>query len=164
MAFRLAVALLLFTFAALPAAQKRPDFTGTWVEDASRRMIVPVEKTTSKGALEMEEPPQVITQTAERITIAVTFMGNTTRIVHDFDGRENKNRQGAQIHTTRTRWDGDKLVTEGTNFQTTSAGEESWKRREVRWMTAKGEMGLEVTQIDEDGKSRTVTQVFRRER
>lgn len=161
----LAVRVLLALAVAAPvAAQKRPDFSGTWVEDVSQRKISPAERSpaTSKGAMAMEDPPQVITQTVDSITVAQTFMGQTSRITHTLNGRENKNRQGAQVHTTRTRWEGNKLVTEGTNHQVTSAGEESWKRREVRSLTPRGEMVVETTQVDEDGKSRAVTQVFTR--
>ena len=159
----IARALLAVVIVAAPvAAQKHPDFTGTWVEDVAQRKVVPADPPVVKSPVQMEDPPQVITQSAQTITIAQTFMGDTTRITYDLDGRENKTRQGAQVRTTRTRWDGNRLITEGTNFQTTSAGEESWQRREVRWLTPKGEMALEVTQIDEDGKSRAVLQVFRK--
>ena len=163
---RLAVTslLALLVLTDFVAAQKRPDFTGTWVEDAAQRKVSPPDPAVAnvKGALAMQDPPEVITQTAERITVAQTFMGQTNRITYELDGRENKNRRGAQILTTRTRWDGNRLVTEGTIHQVTSAGEESWKLREVRSMSAKGEMVLDVTHVDEDRKSRTVTQVLKK--
>ncbi len=108
-------------------------------------------------------PPLTITQTPERLTIERTRFEQTTKFVHDFDGRENKNHTGAQIHTTRTRWEGARLVTEGSIYQVTSQGEESWKLKEVRWLTAKGELAAEVTQIDEDGKAGTVLRVFKKQ-
>ena len=107
------------------------------------------------------EEPLKITQTADQLTIEERFMDQVTRFVYHFDGRENRNRTGAQIHTTRSRWEGGKFVTEGTIYQVTSQGEESWKLREVRWLSPKGEMVVERTQLDEDGKPRTVTLVFR---
>jgi hypothetical protein len=158
------LALFALAFSVAPAAaQKRPDFTGTWIEDPAQRKM-PAEERQSPGgaALAGGMPPLKITQTADRLTIEERFMSQVTQFVYDFDGRENKNRTGAQIHTTRSRWDGAKFVIEGTIFQVTSQGEDSWKLREVRWMTPKGEMAVERTQVDEDGKARTVTLVFKK--
>ncbi|HVL67458.1 MAG TPA: hypothetical protein VM364_09370 [Vicinamibacterales bacterium] len=158
-------ALLLFTVVLAPvAAQKRPDFSGAWVEDESQRKSPYATAPAGPGALAAPKSSTdglSITQTADRITIARTFMSITTRMTYTFDGRENVNHTGAQTHTTRTRWDGGRLVTEGSVYQVTSQGESSWKIREVRWMTAKGEMAVEHTVIDEDGE-RTVFRVFRR--
>ncbi len=160
----LLLALLALAFSASPAlAQQRPDFTGTWTEDPSQRKLPVEERAPSGGgAIAGEMPPLKITQTADRLTIEERFMSQVTQFVYDFDGRENKNRTGAQIHTTRSRWDGAKFVIEGTIFQVTSQGEESWKLRDVRWMTPKGEMAVERTQVDEDGKKRRVSLVFRK--
>ena len=161
------VALGLLTLAVVPtpaAAQKHPNFSGTWVEDESQRKS-PFDKPSANSgvkAIAGPPPPLTVTQTAERLTIERTRGEQTTRFVHDFDGRENKNYTGAQVHTTRTRWEGNKLVTEGSIYQVTSQGEDSWKLKEVRWLTAKGELALEVTQVDEDGKSATVLRVFRK--
>ena len=161
----IALALLALTLTAAPAtAQKRPDFSGTWVEDESQRKS-PYDKKSGDGrvlAIGGPPPPLTITQTPERLTIERTRFEQTTRFVHDFDGRENKNRTGAQIHTTRTRWEGSKLVTEGSVFQVTSDGETSWKLKEVRWLTPKGELSVEVTQVDEDNQTGTVLRVFKK--
>ena len=158
--------LLLAVFAlvvgtAPAAAQKRPDFTGTWNEDPAQRRVPVEERAPSGGAALAGGMPAVnITQTSDQLTNEERFMSQVTQFVYHFDGRENKNRTGAQIHTTRSRWDGAQFVIEGTIFQVTSQGEDSWKLREVRWMTPKGEMAVERTQIDEDGKERTVRLVF----
>ena len=150
---------------ALHAVQKHPDLSGTWVEDESQRKS-PYDKPSANpgGVKAMTGPPAplTITQTAERLTIERTRGEQATRFVHDFDGRENKNVTGAQLHTTRSRWEGARLITEGTIFQVTSQGEDSWKLKEVRWLTPKGELAVEVTQVDEDGKSGTVLRVFKR--
>lgn len=147
------------------ATQKHPDFSGTWVEDESQRKS-PYDKpsgTTGGGKVIAGPPlPVTITQTAERLTIDRTWREQTTRFVHDFDGRENKNATGAQIHTTRSRWEGARLITEGTIFQVTSQGEDSWKLKEARWLTPRGELAVEVTQVDEDGKAGTVLRIFKK--
>ena len=160
----LLLALLALAITTAPAAaQKRPDFTGSWIEDPAQRKLPAEERAPSGGKVMAGGMPAVkITQTADRLTLEERFMSQTTQFVYDFDGRENKNRTGAQIHTTRSRWDGAKFVIEGSIFQVTSQGEDSWKLREVRWMTPKGEMVVERTQVDEDGQSRTVTLVFKK--
>jgi hypothetical protein len=145
-------------------AQKRPDFTGTWEEDASQRKS-PYDNAAPSGgpgAIARPMEPLKLTQTAERLTVERTFRDLVTRMVYHFDGREDVNRTGAQIHTTRSRWEGGKLITEGTIFQVTSDGETSWTLREVWWLTPKGEMALEVTRVDEDGRAGTVLRVFRK--
>jgi hypothetical protein len=161
-----ALALLTLLVVTTPAvAQKRPDFSGTWVEDESQRKS-PYDKPVANSgvrAIAGPPPPMTISQTPDRLTIERTRGEQTTKFVHDFDGRENKNYTGAQIHTTRTRWEGAKLVTEGSIYQVTSQGEESWKLKEVRWLTAKGELATEVTQVDEDGKAGTVLRVFKKQ-
>ena len=150
---------------ALLATQKHPDFSGTWVEDESQRKSPYDKPSAASGgvkAIAGPPPPLTITQTAERLTIERTRPEQTTRFVHDFDGRENKNATGAQIHTTRSRWEGARLITEGTIFQVTSQGEDSWKLKEARWLTPKGELAVEVTQVDEDGKAGTVLRIFKK--
>ena len=146
------------------AAQTRPDFSGKWVEDASQRKS-PYSTTSSGGARAMSSAgvETVITHTADQLIIERDFI-ELTRHVHHLDGREDRNRNGAQVHTTRTTWQGDRLVTEGITHQVTSHGETSWKVKEVRWLTDKGELALETTRTDEDGVARTVLQVFQRKR
>jgi hypothetical protein len=159
------LAIVVFGAAVSPArAQKRPDFTGTWEEDASQRKS-PFENTAATGgarAIARPAEPLRLTQTADRLTLELTFMDQVTRMSYDFDGRENVNRTGAQIHTTRSRWEGAKFITEGSIFQMTSQGEESWTLKASYWMTPKGEMVQERTQVDEDGKTNTVYRVFRK--
>lgn len=164
LSFACAAVLVLSIASSRAAAQKRPDFTGTWQEDASQRRSPYDKPSQTTGAKSLAAPPSdiVITQTADTITIARTFMDVVTRMTYDLNGKENVNRTGAQTHTTRTRWDGNRIVTEGSVYQITSAGEESWTLKDVRWINAKGEMVLEHTQVDEDGKAVTVHRVFRR--
>lgn len=148
--------------AASAAAQTRPDFSGRWVEDASQRKS-PYDTTPSGGARAMSSTgvETLITHTADQLIIDRDFI-EKTRHVHHLDGREDRNRNGAQVHTTRTTWQGDRLVTEGITYQVTSHGETSWKVKEVRWLNARGQLALETTRIDEDGEAKTVLQIFRK--
>ena len=162
--WNLVILALVSLCAASVAAQTRPDFSGRWVEDAAQRKS-PYDATSSGGARPMSSAgvETVITHTADQLIIERDFI-ELTRHVHHLDGREDRNRNGAQVHTTRTRWQGDRLVTEGVTYQVTSHGETSWKVKEVRWLTARGEMALETTRVDEDGVAKTVFQVFQRKR
>ena len=159
-----AVLVLICVFTLSLAAQKRPDFTGRWVEDERQRKN-PYSASSSGGsrALSSSGVETVITQTPDQLIIERDFI-ERVRHVHHLDGREDKNRNGAQVHTTRTRWEGDRLVTEGSTFQVTSHGETSWQLKEVRWLTPRGELAVETTRTDEAGDTRTVYQVFRRKR
>jgi hypothetical protein len=158
------VLVLIGGIAVSLAAQKRPDFSGRWVEDESQRKS-PYASASSSGTrpLSSRNVETVITHTPEQLIIERDFI-KRVRHVHHLDGREDTNRNGAQVHTTRTRWEGDRLVTEGSTFQVTSHGETSWQVKEVRWLTPKGELALETTRTDEAGDARTVYQVFRRQR
>ena len=146
-------------------AQKHPDFSGTWVEDESQRKSPYDKPSENSGVKAVAGPPAplTITQTPERLTIERTPGPQTTRFGHDFDGRENKNYTGALTYTTRSRWDGARLVTEGSVFEVTTAGERSWKVKEVRWLTAKGELASEVTNVDEDDKASVVLRIYKRQ-
>jgi hypothetical protein len=145
------------------AMQARSDFSGTWVEDESQRKSPYTAAPGAGGAraLSGKETPIVITQSADAITIERNFIEHV-RHVHHFDGREDTNRNGAQVHTTRTRWERGRLITEGMTFQSTSQGETYWKIREVRAKTPKGELAVETTRVDEHGEARTIYQVYRR--
>lgn len=152
-------------FTAMLSAQKHPDFSGTWVEDESQRKS-PYDKPSGQAggakAITGAPPPLTITQTPEQLTTEQARFEQKIRFVHHFDGRENKNVTGAQLHTTRSRWEGAKLITEGTIFQVTSQGETSWKLKEVRWLTPRGELAVEVTQVDEDDRAGTVLRIFKK--
>ena len=142
-------------------AQARPNFTGTWIEDEAQRKTPNAVPPAGVSAGVAPNVQTVITQTAATITIDRKWKA-LVRYVYDLNGKEIVNHNGANTQTTRSRWEGMKLVTEGTSFSVTSQGESNWKFRDVRWLTAKGEMAVERAHVDEDGQVNTVLQVFRR--
>lgn len=158
------IASTLCVNAGSQTVQKRPDFSGTWIEDASQRKS-PYDKQVQGGAraLQASDVQTIITQSAEQITIELVWMARN-RYVYHFDGRQDTNSNGAQTHTTRTRWEGNRLVTEGTTFQVTSAGEDSWRFKEVLWLTPKGEMTIETTRVRDDAPPATVLRVYHRKK
>jgi len=164
---RLAVAAFtLVTFVIPLAAQPaHPDFSGTWVEDeAARKTTFPT--TPSGGGEAMTAAPSdtVVKQTAATVTIERSFMSIVVRYVYNLDGTENVNHNGANTMTTKSTWEGQKLVTRGTSFSVTSQGESTWDYTEGRWLDKTGAMVTETTYRDEAGKVNVVTQVFRRKR
>ena len=160
------IATLVCLLWSVPAgAQAKPDFSGTWVEDETARKVSPP-ASNSGGAKSLALPPSdtVIRHTPAALTIERTFMSSTIRYVYALDGTESVNHNGANTQTTRSRWDGGKLITEGTSYSSTSQGEFTWRYREVRWLDAKRAMVVETTNTDEAGKTSMVTCVFRQKR
>jgi hypothetical protein len=149
-----------------PALQKNPDFTGTWVEDEKQRKITPPLQEAPKNMAVITGPPpqKIITQTAQMIRIDNPWQHGVVTYIYKLDGSESVNLNGANTQTTRSRWEGGKLITEGTSFSETSAGESTWKFKEVRWMNASGAMVSETSNIDEAGKLHHVVRVFTRKK
>lgn len=163
------VRAIVFMFACLPCvlalAQAHPDFSGTWVEDESARKTTnPAPNSGRSGGKSMALPPMdlVVTQTAAALTSERKFMSQVIRYVYQLDGKESVNRNGANTLTTKSAWDGQKLVTDGTSFSVTSAGESLWIVKESRWLDKSGAMVTETSYKDEAGKVNVVTQVYRR--
>jgi hypothetical protein len=158
------VMVFVIAGSAVAGAQKRPQFSGRWVEDASQRQSPYTAPATGPGARVIAAPPPElsITQTTEALTIEEIGSHGTRRITYSLAGEQGVNKWGAITETTRTRWNGDELVTEGTEYQITSHGETTWKVKTVRSLRATGEMVVAQTRIDEDDESRTLVRVYRK--
>jgi len=145
---------------AAPALQATPDFSGTWVEDASLRQTTLKPPAGGPKAMVAPDMDLVVTQTPATLTSEMKFMTQVIRYVFKLDGKESVNLNGANTQTTKSRWDGKKLVTEGTSYSVTSQGESTWIYREVHSINPKGQMVIEVTTTDEAGIKNVVTRVF----
>jgi hypothetical protein len=162
------LAAVLLVAAGAVAAQARPDFSGTWVEDRERLTNLLTGKPiapgpSSGGAMGLQLGDTVVTQTAEAVTIETKIpkFDSTRRFVYTLDGSKSVNQSGAQTWTTTSRWDGNRLVTEGTIFQVTDHGETSWGIKEVMSLE-KGELVIE-SHWTQDGKVTTANRrVYRR--
>jgi hypothetical protein len=142
--------------------QARPDFSGTWLEDRERLTNLltgtPVEASEgSGGAVALPPSETVITRTPDvlRIERKVPQSDRPLRYEYKLDGSKSVNHSGAQTRTTTSRWEGNRLVTEGTIFQVTSQGEASWDIREVLYLE-KGELIHEL-RWTEGGKETTAS-------
>ena len=155
------VSILLLSIATT-GTQAKPDFSGVWMMDLS------LLKTTYKvdpkmKAMALPPTPVTVTQTADAIVIenAPPFPGwKPVRHVYNLTGKESVNHNGANTQTTRSRWQGSKLITEGTSFSETSQGESLWKIVETRWLDEKGRMIVETRTTDEAGTLNVVTTTF----
>lgn len=126
-------------------AQKKPDFSGTWAFDASKSEVAqgPAGGRMGGGPLEMTV---VIKQTAEALVIEQKTGDNTRTLTYRLDGTESVNRgmRGTDVKST-SRWEGDTLVTEGTQTMSGPGGEVTIKSREVRSLGADGTMVVQTT-------------------
>jgi hypothetical protein len=159
----MAVAATMFV-----SAQAKPDFTGTWLEDRERLTNLVTGQpigppNASGGALPLPPGETVVTHTANVLEIErkVPKLESSLRYAYKLDGSKSVNHNGAQTRTTTTRWEANKLVTEGTIFEATSQGERHWVIREVMYLE-NGELMHEL-EWKEKGEVTTATRrVYRR--
>lgn len=113
---------------------KKPDYSGRWVMDESRSEMG--HKMRAGGYSEVfdihHDEPRI------RIDYAVSFQGETRRVVYDLttDGRECRTRTPMGEEVSRTIWSGGSLMTEST----VNAG----TPRESRWVLSLSPDGREM--------------------
>ncbi len=107
----------------------------------------------------MRPGPLTIRQTATSLSIDRSFAGQTTTMTFSIGTeKDDTNRTGAQVWTTKTRWDGNALVTSGRIEQNTSAGFDEWTFTETRTIDARGHMIVDTKRTAQDGKVTTSKQ------
>jgi hypothetical protein len=109
--------LALAVLAGTAQPQTRPDFSGTWTFDRAKsaepwngRIVI--------GALLGDEC--VVTQDATALTLAITVDGQQVRAVYKFAGESRNLSPGDIPVTSRTSWEGDKLVIVSTSTSNTT--------------------------------------------
>lgn len=149
--------------AALAVPQSRPDFSGTWEEDPSQTInlltgkpIVQPNAPSSGGVMPIRVLETTITQTPEAITIVRRSSRGSTTYSFRQDGSENVNRNGAETHTSRARWEKDRFVIEGTSYSVTTAGESTYDVKQVLYLDSQGRLTIELT-WGQDGTPTTST-------
>jgi hypothetical protein len=152
------------TAASLVLAQNTPDFSGTWEVNKDKtaasgpttgprggmaRGSTPggrVATATASGQPAAAPQPWVLTQTETALTIVRDLGdGSTRKWVYRLDRSESVNTVGRTTTTTRSRWDGGKLVTEGRQVIRTEQGDVSGTFKETRWLDKEGAMHVETT-------------------
>lgn len=131
--------LLALAMMGITAAQAAPNFSGTWVLNAS--------KGKNLGMVAAIQETVAITQTTDKLTLDIssTFQGNTTKrqVNYDLAGKpvQNEGAMGDKAETV-AKWDGDKLVVTWT-AEGAVAGTKAVKS--------------ETRSLSADGKTMTVT-------
>lgn len=104
---RAAAAVVLALNVATAYAAARPDFSGTWLLNAAQS--VGLRDDERKGVT------LVVRQSDRELVFERTLAGGEPRVVrYALDGSESTSQAGNTEIKARSRWDGDKLVTEGT--------------------------------------------------
>ena len=148
-------------------AQSHPNFGGTWVVNPSTpaaatggttKMSGAVSRATLSGGGPIEYR---ITQTDSTLTIERHAGSNIQKFVHTFDGAENVNVNNRTTLKTKSRWDGNRLITEGTQTVATQSGDITATVREVRTLAEDGLLVVETTRTAQ-GKPSTTKQMYKR--
>jgi len=157
-------------------AQGIPSLAGSWRLDRDRTATLIASRTTTPapqtapagGAVTadggkfatltapIEDRQEQISQTSSAVTIDRTVGEEHQQYVYRLDGKEgtNTNINGRSILMTKSWWDGDRLVTEGTQHTMTDRGTVSNAFREIRSIDNTGAMVIETTrQFDAAGRS-----------
>ena len=94
--------------------------------------------------------------------MSIERRGSMGSIVYTYklDGTDAVNKNGAMTMTTRSRWDGRRLVTDGSEEQTTSQGYASWAFREILFLDPHGALVVDTTRTRKDGLASTQHEVF----
>jgi hypothetical protein len=146
MRYTLRVVAFILTAATAAAAQTAPDFSGTWKLDAARTV-----KANPAGALMPSDTPFTIRQTAAAIIIERQTERGLARTTFALDGAESRNMSIPFTIRTKSRWDGPRLIIEGTQAHIENAGHDvPTPYREVRWIERDGAMVVEITRTMQD--------------
>lgn len=128
-------------------AQAKPDFSGTWTLDRDKSEMPQMGGRPGGGGGMMGDVSVTIKQTADTLAIEQKMgeMGSRT-LNYKLDGSESVNpgARGGEAKST-SKWDGAKLITEGTQTMSGPNGEVTIKSKEVRSLQPDGTMLVEVT-------------------
>lgn len=147
------------------AGHVQTSFAGAWRSDGTRTAGPAVDGSavSARGNLLDASPATAfrnveerVTQSVQTLTIERRSSGGRQKFVYRLDGAESVNVNGASKRTTRSRWNGDTLVTEGTEALSSTRGALSNAFREARSIGNDGAMVVETTREFEGG-GRTVS-------
>jgi hypothetical protein len=154
-----AIVALVLAIPTIAKAQAKPDFSGKWVQDMEKSD--PMGGPGGGGRGPAGPQRLTITQTATELIIARETPMGSMKTVYKLDGTENVNEMGRGSSKTKCHWEGNTLVTEGTQTMTTPNGEMTMQIKEVRSLDADGSMVVATTTKSERGE-RTRKLVFKK--
>ena len=158
---------------AAPLAQSRADFSGTWEFDAARTAREAGAKpgggrgggsmglSGGNGLAPAAPAPTVvrISQAAAALTVERVSGQVPEKVVHTFDGARSVSVNGQSTLTLTSRWDGARLISEGTSETRLrdGSGSVTGTVKEVRWLEPDGTMAVETTRVVQPPPGVTVT-------
>lgn len=141
---------------AAAAAQPRPDFSGVWILDVKA----------SRGLNDDERERGVslrVRQTDRDIVFERQLNGGPVRVVmYALDGNETSSRAGSVTVKARSRWEGDRLLTSGTQTASVLLIRLSAKFDEERYLKDDGQTMVQDSTFVRGDTSTRRTLVFRR--
>jgi len=103
-------ATILLLTAVFAAAQDKPNLSGKWAVDLAKSNFDPFPPPESRTrVVDHKEPKLKISETTKGQRGEFTFEREITT-----DGQENKSSMGPNEYVSKSRWDGKRLITEGT--------------------------------------------------
>jgi hypothetical protein len=146
----------------LVLAQTRPDFSGTWQMDVTRTraynqqgarsggggtMSAVGERAATAGAADVTTVK--VSQTPTALTVERVAGQVWPRVEYRLDGAKSVSVNGSTTITMVSKWDGSRLVSEGTSTTEFSdgSGSASGTVKEVRWIEPDGVMVVESTRV-----------------
>jgi hypothetical protein len=157
-----AVLAVLFVISVGAQSGGKIDFSGTWKFDASKSEMGQGFGGRGAGGGARGAPggggDMVIQQTDKEIVITSQTQAGEMKVTYALDGRESRNAglggRGEQV--TKSRWEGDKLVTTGSGVFSSPRGEINIQTKETRWLSADGKvMTVEATRTTPMGEMTT---------
>lgn len=171
-------------------AQGRPDLSGEWTMDAARSRASsgaaaggmmggggmsaggprPANAVSGGASMSGGGAPGVtsvrITQTSSALTIERVSGAAPEKVVYKLDGTESVNVTGRTTTKVTSRWDGARLVSEGTSETQISdgSGAVSATYKEVRWLDKDGSLVVETTRALAGQPPRVTTTYFKKGR
>jgi hypothetical protein len=143
LAIRLVLSLCLTWLAWIaPLPQAHPDFSGNWTFDRAksaqpwngRIVIAPILGDAC-----------VVTQDAAALTLAITTGGQKINAVYKFSGESRNMSPGDIPVTSRTSWDGDRLVVVSTSLSTVRGQDVTVESKRIFWIDKDGSLIIERT-------------------
>jgi hypothetical protein len=130
----------LATFSA--QAQTRPDFSGSWRFDRARS----AEPWNGRIVIAAILGDQCdATQDAASLKLAITVGGQKVTAVYNFDGESRNLSPGDIPVTSRTSWDGARLVIVSTSAAVVKGEDVTIETRRVIWLDGAGNLIIERT-------------------
>jgi len=151
--------------AILAAVPTTPDFSGVWIVDRDKTIAAMPGPHLTPAPAPAVPPDWIVTQSATALSIQRPLAdGSHQTLTYTFAG-ESINHSGPMELRTRSRWDGDALVTDGKTTITVNDGIITGTIRERRWLAADGSMHVESTRVTSGSPpATTITVLVRKAR